>query len=489
MSDSGRDSTGGSNSAASSSHNSPTPAATATAATTRPGAASAGSSPSMPSSSRIGSLHHTTPSVPGGRLASLRGAHTVGAAGATRGGAAKIKFTPTVPTKRNKKDAAPSLLEEARAGTSDAGRGATGRGRGGERGRGRGGRGAGRGGRGRGEEIVATASGPFSLGPSATNRWTSRQSQLQAMAGRGGASGAHSSYTGIQKVKIEHADGDDGMTGDDREYYGDAAVDMKFGSGAADASLPTGVQVGTETARVVKREELRDGEEDTHESDILPKIEGPAQDLLPSWQEDQLFFFQFPSVVPRFKPRPLPAMMEGLQLTDPDGTAANETDPDLIKIKSEPQDNDSISLNGDGLLPVKKEEPDAPKLGTPATATTPGSSGGGPPAGQRAKPKATPGGAAGKAEEEDDASNDAPLAQEGKIGRLLVYRSGKVKMQVGDIVMDVTAGSECAFLQDLVVVDSTNKQAFVMGSVQKRMICVPNLEQLLAAVENNQADQ
>ncbi|KAG0366553.1 hypothetical protein BGZ54_005188 [Gamsiella multidivaricata] len=108
------------------------------------------------------------------------------------------------------------------------------------------------------------------------------------------------------------------------------------------------------------------------------------------------------------------------------------------------------------------------------------------PVGQRAKPKAPATAGANATNNkgaEKEETEESHLQQEGKIGRLLVYKSGKVKMQIGDIVMDVSSGSECSFLQDVVVVDSNNKQAFVMGSVQKRMVCVPNLTQLLSGLE------
>ncbi|KAI8597072.1 RNA polymerase III RPC4-domain-containing protein [Dissophora ornata] len=104
------------------------------------------------------------------------------------------------------------------------------------------------------------------------------------------------------------------------------------------------------------------------------------------------------------------------------------------------------------------------------------------PVGQRAKSKATATSSTAKQVEKEE-TEESYLMQEGKIGRLLVYKSGKVKMQVGDIVMDVSSGSECSFLQDVVVVDSNSKQSFVMGSVQKRMVCVPNLTQLLSGLE------
>ncbi|KAG0032907.1 hypothetical protein BGZ81_009855 [Podila clonocystis] len=429
----------------------------------------------------IGSLHTPT-ATPAGRLTSLRGGRGgTGASLSTRGGASKLKFAPTVPSKRNKKDAAPSLLEEAQAG-SDAGRGANrGRGRGGSRGRGRG----------RPEDVIATASGPFSLGPA-------HQARSRAIVTGGGASGAHSSYTGIQgAVKVE---GD--LTGEDRDYYGDAAVDMKFGSTANDASAPTGLENPNGDNTGVKEEKVKEHDieaalkskdkkdydiktfDDTEidenvgdDQDIKMKLEGPAQDLMPSWTEDQLFFFQFPGVMPSFKPRPVADTPLSSSINTPDQSTYSNTpegsEDGLLSVKAEPMDLDRPILIPDGDVAVKSEPMDT-KLGL-------GGLGGGAaaPEGQRARAKA-PGGPAPVKKEEVE---EDQLQQEGKIGRLLIYKSGKVKMKVGDIIMDVSAGSECSFLQDIVVVDSNNKQSFVMGSVQKRMVCVPNLTQLLEGLE------
>ncbi|KAF9572053.1 hypothetical protein EC968_010384 [Mortierella alpina] len=481
-----------------------------------------GSSSSNPnagtSASRAGSIGslHTPSATPAGRLTSLRGGR--GGAGpsapSTRGGVAKLKFAPTIPSKRNKKDAALSLLEEAKAGSgsgSDAGRGGF-RGRG-ERG---GGRGRGRG-RGRPDDVIATASGPFSLGPAAMAR-------SRAIAMGGGASGAHASYTGVQLVKSE---GGEGMSGEDREYYGDAAVDMKFGSTSTDASAPTGLETPADESKpAVKDEKLKEQDmegvvavdrktavgvktfegtsEDENEGDdedIKLKMEGPAQDLMPSWIEDQMFFFQFPSVMPSFKPRPVasvpmssvigssassPAVGSSLYSTPDDLDRTEGSDDGLLAVKPEPMDQDRPILVGDNdLLPVKSEQQEG-KVGVPMVGGE--GSGASAPVGQRAKPKATAAATTGSnkasggstADKEDEESH---LQQEGKIGRLLIYKSGKVKMKVGDIIMDVSSGSECSFLQDVVVVDSSNKQAFVMGSVQKRMVCVPNLTQLLNGLE------
>ncbi|KAF9911986.1 hypothetical protein EC991_001433 [Linnemannia zychae] len=450
---------------------------------------------SAPASGSIGSLHTPT-ATPAGRLTSLRGGR--GGAGSatasTRGGASKLKFAPTVPSKRNKKDASLSLLEEAKAGSgSGQEERGSGRGRGdrGERGM-RGGRGRGRG-RGRPDDVAATASGPFSLGPAA-------QARSRAIATGGSASGAHSSYTGAQTVKYEGGEG-----GSD---YG-ASVDMKFGSSVTDASVPTGLEnpnedtkktVGSsikdEKMKEVDMDEETDADRDIEtddQPDIKPKIEGPAQDLLPEWEYDQMFFFQFPSVMPTFKPRPVATAPMSLASTaasspnisslysTPDGTDKTEDSEDgLLAIKPEPMDQDRpIMIPDNDLLPIKSEQQDV-KVGLSLDG---GSSSA--PVGQRAKPK-VPGaaGASAKTENKEEETEDSHLQQEGKIGRLLIYKSGKVKMKVGDILMDVSSGSECSFLQDLVVVDSNNKQAFVMGSVQKRMVCVPNLTELLSGLES-----
>ncbi|KAF9429408.1 hypothetical protein BGZ76_001332 [Entomortierella beljakovae] len=463
--------------------------------------------PARPSSSSasgsIGSIQTPT-TTPAGRLTSLRGGRGGSAASSSagRGSASKLKFTPTVPAKRNKKDAyvsnsekwivrffgnncarntknweaivnAPSLLDEARAGTGPESSSQRGREK----------RPAGRGrGRFRTEEPASTASGPFSLGPAA-------QAARSRQAAGGSASGAHSSYTGKASIKIE---GGEGLSGEDRDYYGDAAVDMKFGTITTDASVPTGLEnPKQETKSQIKEEYLEEEHDDLdlEDEDIKPKLEGPAKDLLPVWSVDQMFFFQFPSVMPAFKPRivsdiPMSSVVSSSasspgaspMYNTPGGTEKIESEDGLLAVKSEPMDLDqSILTPENDLISIKAEQQD--RTGILAEGSGISSA----PVGQRARPKPS---TTGTKPAEKEETTESHLEQEGKIGRLLVYKSGKVKMQIGDIVMDVSSGSECSFLQDIVVVDSNNKQAFVMGSVEKRMVCVPNLTQLLNGVEN-----
>ncbi|KAG0246533.1 hypothetical protein BGX31_001404 [Mortierella sp. GBA43] len=392
---------------------------------------------------------------------------------------------------------APSLLEEARAGAGAGAGAGTGTGSGQKSARDRGERGGARGrgrgrGRGRPEEVAATASGPFSLGPAVLAR--SRQ-----IITSGTTSGAHSSYTGLKTVKVE---GDTNLSGDDRDYYGTGAVDMKFGSVTTDASVPTGLEraspdAGQSAEMKMKMDMDEDHDDKTFEEadaevyedgvDIKPKLEGPAHDLCPPGDEDQLYFFQFPSVMPAFKPKPV------TQSQLPSIVSSSASSPGLSSMYNGQEDSEKMEYTEDGLLAVKSEpiDVDRPnliqddndhgsvkaeksdiKLGLGSTSNVP--------VGQRAKPKVAASGDL-KAEAKDE--SEEGYVQEGKIGRLLIYKSGKVKMQVGDIIMDVSSGSECSFLQEVVVVDTSDRQAFVMGAVEKRMICVPNLTHLLSGVE------
>lgn len=67
---------------------------------------------------------------------------------------------------------------------------------------------------------------------------------------------------------------------------------------------------------------------------------------------------------------------------------------------------------------------------------------------------------------------DGPLPQ-GKLGKLRLHKSGKLTMVVGNVTMEVSQGTECSFLQDVVVVDSDAKTAHLIGQVSKKMVLSP----------------
>ncbi|KAL6634262.1 hypothetical protein ACP70R_026933 [Stipagrostis hirtigluma subsp. patula] len=71
----------------------------------------------------------------------------------------------------------------------------------------------------------------------------------------------------------------------------------------------------------------------------------------------------------------------------------------------------------------------------------------------------------------------------GLMGKILVYRSGKVKMTLGDALVDVSAGSNCSFAQQVVAIDTREKYCCNLGQVGKRAIVTPDIDYLLDSVE------
>ncbi|KAK9721887.1 hypothetical protein K7432_003072 [Basidiobolus ranarum] len=348
------------------------------------------------------------------------------AKGTTRGGAQKMKFTPTIPSKRNKKESAPSLLDNAISSTGSP------RGRGGRGGRGRG--------RGRGkapEELTSVASGPFSMGP--------------AMGGSRGAerggTGQEVMLTGSSNHEPSHSNqGENSFGGSDN--YDDDANDGEFFTNG-DAWTPVMLPYTSEVKKEGKSDaQAMDHDATSEENKVKTEMDDeslsnqdlkspfahippPGSDLICTTDEntgdEKLFYFQFPSQLPT------------LETLNGDKLESNDMDVDMTLVKQEPTDAENVDAV------VKKEvvetEADA------ATVPEPSSE-------EKGKP-------------------------EGLMGKLLVYKSGKTQIKIGDIIFDISPGSDCGFLQNIVAVDSDNKQAFVMGNVHKRFISTPNIDSLL----------
>ncbi|KAB0396265.1 hypothetical protein E2I00_018971 [Balaenoptera physalus] len=82
------------------------------------------------------------------------------------------------------------------------------------------------------------------------------------------------------------------------------------------------------------------------------------------------------------------------------------------------------------------------------------------------------------------AENACTLADltEGQVGKLLIRKSGKVQLLLGKVTLDVTMGTTCSFLQELVSVglgDSRTGDMTVLGHVKHKLVCSPNFESLL----------
>jgi len=215
--------------------------------------------------------------------------------------------------------------------------------------------------------------------------------------------------------------------------------------------------------------------EDTTVANNKANIELPGDDFL--WDqiqirahasEDSLLFFQFPVVLPRFEnPPPVPEPMN----VEPGGTKA-ENSATAAKDAAESAAAASVTASSPLLL-SSSSKPTGTAIATPGAVhkQEDGKGKGKALAATVIKIEDEIGGAA----EEKAAEADV----EGCVGKLMVYKSGKVKMKMGDLLLDVHTGSDCSFLQNVVAVDAQNKQAFVMGTIAKRFVCIPDIGSLL----------
>lgn len=70
---------------------------------------------------------------------------------------------------------------------------------------------------------------------------------------------------------------------------------------------------------------------------------------------------------------------------------------------------------------------------------------------------------------------------EGIIGKLLVRKSGRVQLLLGNTYLDVNMGTSCGFLQDVASVRVNGEQGdiSVLGHIDHRLVCTPDFEMLL----------
>ncbi|KAI9291406.1 hypothetical protein K502DRAFT_344683 [Neoconidiobolus thromboides FSU 785] len=68
---------------------------------------------------------------------------------------------------------------------------------------------------------------------------------------------------------------------------------------------------------------------------------------------------------------------------------------------------------------------------------------------------------------------------DGKVGKLIFYKSGKVMMKYGDILFNVSKASKTSFHQEIVALDSNNKEAYSLAPIKEKFLVVPDLDSLL----------
>ncbi|CAH2073423.1 unnamed protein product [Thlaspi arvense] len=73
---------------------------------------------------------------------------------------------------------------------------------------------------------------------------------------------------------------------------------------------------------------------------------------------------------------------------------------------------------------------------------------------------------------------------EGFMGKLLIYKSGAVKMKLGEVLYDVSPGLKSEFAQDVMVVDSSEKKCCLVGDVYRHAVLTPDIDSILKDIDN-----
>jgi hypothetical protein len=81
----------------------------------------------------------------------------------------------------------------------------------------------------------------------------------------------------------------------------------------------------------------------------------------------------------------------------------------------------------------------------------------------------------------DNNERSVPLSElpDGYLGKILVYKSGKIKLRIGNFLYDVTSGTPMSFHQEVAVFSPDNKACYSLGDISGRMLITPDLDQLL----------
>jgi hypothetical protein len=69
--------------------------------------------------------------------------------------------------------------------------------------------------------------------------------------------------------------------------------------------------------------------------------------------------------------------------------------------------------------------------------------------------------------------------KDGKVGKLILYKSGKVKLKIGDFLFDVATGLKTNFLQEVAVISPEEERMYHLGELTHRMVCSPDLDGML----------
>lgn len=87
----------------------------------------------------------------------------------------------------------------------------------------------------------------------------------------------------------------------------------------------------------------------------------------------------------------------------------------------------------------------------------------------------------GKEEEAQTQTQRLSDFSEGSVGKLVIRKSGRTQLVIGNITMDVSMGTKCGFLQDVVSIHTTEDSGnlSVLGHIKHRLVCTPDFDSML----------
>ncbi|XP_047176189.1 uncharacterized protein LOC124843477 isoform X2 [Vigna umbellata] len=66
----------------------------------------------------------------------------------------------------------------------------------------------------------------------------------------------------------------------------------------------------------------------------------------------------------------------------------------------------------------------------------------------------------------------------GYMGKMQVYKSGAIKLKLGEALFDLSPGTKCGFAQDIVAVNFAQKQICNLGEISNKVVVVPDLDSI-----------
>jgi len=78
-----------------------------------------------------------------------------------------------------------------------------------------------------------------------------------------------------------------------------------------------------------------------------------------------------------------------------------------------------------------------------------------------------------------DFVSNLPMVPGGYLGEMLIYKSGKMKLKLGDVLLDVQPGVQSECTQHAVAISEQTQKCSILGPVVKRIVCIPDVEYFL----------